>query len=479
MKILQKVHSKILVLLTTVFLAVITLFTGLQVTSTSKAKATESMTYIDTQVESVGFLQISRVIMTFRLTVSDYDDHGEVAGEFPAGAGPKYDYITSLSYWKEFANRNSEGATFNQNFAYWNGGIGDSKIGTVGRNAVGHLTTVENLEYGFLVYFPAGTTFPCLEYFKNNCKGTPIAYRTTEDAAFCYDGKTFEKMDCNVAMARLEALEEIKNVKLSNYLQAEQKEVSKLVEDTKDELNVCMSLRDIENAMDTFNERLSKIKTVEYYAQLDNKKAQAKQEISTYFNAMTESAYGEAEWVILSSMKKESCSLIDEAADIESVDKVVASIQHKAEEVLTEAEKPAFAQFLAAAVKNVQDAFVATLYREAEAMQGAALVEEGKKAIEQATTYGEAEALELAYLAKIDGLKTAAEWELEEQANQNTQPQPKPEQPQPEQPSNEKEPSAGCGSLIAGNWVMLSLAFAFMLIIILKKKTRTDIKNEK
>ena len=178
-------------------------------------------------------------------------------------------------------------------------------------------------------------------------------------------------------------------------------------------------------------------------------------------------------------MKKESCSLIDEAADIESVDKVVASIQHKAEEVLTEAEKPAFAQFLAAAVKNVQDAFVATLYREAEAMQGAALVEEGKKAIEQATTYGEAEALELAYLAKIDGLKTAAEWELEEQANQNTQPQPKPEQPQPEQPSNEKEPSAGCGSLIAGNWVMLSLAFAFMLIIILKKKTRTDIKNEK
>lgn len=477
MKILQKVHSKIFAFWTMVFLAVITLFTGLHVTSTSKAKATESMTYMDTQVESVNFYQSGRVIMTFRLTVSDYDDHGEVAGEFSAGNGPKNDYITSLSYWKEFANMNSEGANFGQYFAYWNGGAGDSKIGAVGRNAVGHLTTLENMEYGFLVYFPAGTTFPCLEYFKNNCEGTPIAYRTTEDVAFCYDGKAFVKIDCKVATARLNALEEIKSVDISNYLQAEQKEVAKLVEDTKVELNVSMSLPDVESIMADFNKQLSTIKTVEYYAQLDNKKAQAKQEISTYFNAMTESAYGEAEWVILSSMKKESGSLIDEAADIESVDKVVASIQHKAEEVLTEAEKPAFAEFVAAAVKNVQDSFVATLYREAEAMQGAALVEDGKKALEQATTYGEAEALELSYLAKIDALKTAAEWELEEQVNQSTQPQPKPE---PEQPPVEEKPAEkGCGSSVNGVWAEISLVFAFMLIIILKNKTRKDIKNEK
>lgn len=477
MKILQKVHAKFLGLLTAVLLAVIMLFTGLQVASTSKAKADEPMEYIDTQVESVSFYQSSRVIMTFRLTVSDYDDHGEVAGEF--SVGPEYDYITSLSYWKEFANMNSEGAAFGQNFAYWNGGIGDSKIGAVGKNAVGHLTTLENVEYGFLIYFPAGTTFPCLEYFKNNCEGTPIAYRTTEDAAFCYDGKAFVKMDCQIATARLDALDEIKNVDNSNYLQAEQEEVAKLVQETKEQLNVCMSLLDVENAMGDFNEQLSRIKTVEYYAQLDSKKAQAKQEISTYFNGMTESAYGEAEWALLSSMKKESDSLIDEATDMEAVDNVVASIQYKAEGVLTEAEKPAFAGFVATAIKNVQDAFVATLYREAEAMQGAALIEEGKKALEQATTYGEAEALELSYLAKIDALKTAAEWETEEQANQNTQSQPQPEQSQPEQPSDEEESSAGCGSLIAGNWVMISLAFAFMLIIILKNKKRMDINNEK
>lgn len=477
MKILQKVHSKILGLLTVVLLAVITLFTGAHVASTSKANADEAMTYMDTQVESVSFYQSSKVIMTFRLTVSDYDDHGEVAGEFSAGNGPKNDYITSLSYWKEFANMNSEGAMFGQYFAYWNGGIGDSKIGAVGKNAVGHLTTLENVEYGFLIYFPAGTTFPCLEYFKNDCEGTSIAYRTTEDVAFCYDGKAFVKMDCKVATARLNALEEIKSVDISNYLQAEQKEVAKLVEDTKVELNVSMSLLDVESIMADFNKQLGTIKTVEYYTQLDNKKAQAKQEISTYFNAMTESAYGEAEWALLSLMKKESGSLIDAAMDMEDVDKVVASIQHKAEEVLTEEEKPAFAQFVETAVKNVQDAFVATLYRETEAMQGAALVEEAKKALEQATTYGEAEALELSYLAKIDALKTAAEWELEEQANQNTQPQPKPE---PEQPPVEEKPAEkGCGSSVNGVWAEISLVFAFMLIIILKNKKRMDMKNER
>ena len=477
MKILQKVHSKFLVLLTAVLLAVITLFTWVHVASTSKANADESMTYIDTQVESVGFYQISRVIMTFRLTVSDYDDQGEVAGQFEQGNGPKYDYMTSLSYWKEFANMNSEGAVFNQRFAYWNGGMGDSKIGAVGRNAVGHLTTLENMEYGFLVYFPAGTTFPCLEYFKNNCEGTPVAYRTTEDAAFCYDGKAFVKMDCKVAAARMNALEEIRNIDDSKYLQAEQTEVAKLVQDTKEQLNVCMSLLDVENAMGDFNEQLSKIKTVEYYAQLDSKKTQAKQEIANFFNGMTESAYGEAEWAILSLMKKESDSIIDEATDMEAVDNVVASIQYKAEEILMEAEKPAFSEFMATAVKNVQDAFVATLYREAEAMQGATLIEEGKKALEQATTYGEAEALELSYLAKIDALKTAAEWELEEQANQNTQPQPKPEQSQPEQPSDEEEPdnSSGCGGFVGGNAVVISLVFVFMLTVILKKKKRMDI----
>lgn len=474
MKILQKVNSKILVLLTTMFLAVITLFTGAHVASISKANAAETMTYIDTQVESIGYLQSGKVIMAFRLTVSDYDDHGEVAGEFSDVSSPKYKYLTSLSYWKEFEKMNSKGVAFSQCFAYWNGGLGDSQIGSVGKNAVGHLTTLPRVEYGFLVYFPAGTTFPCLEYFKNNCEGTPVAYRTTEDVAFCYDGKAFVKIDYKVATARMSALEEIKNVDTSKYLQAEQEEVAALVVETEGQLSTCMSLLDVQNVMESFSEALSKIKTVEYYAQLDSKKAQAKQEISTFFNGMTQSAYGEAEWALISSMKKESGSLIDEAMDMDAVDRVVTGIQYKVEEILTEAEKPEFAQFVAVAVKNIQEAFVVTLYREAEATQGAALVEEGKKALEQATTYGEAEALELSYLTKIDALKTAAEWEAEEQENQNTQPkpQPKPEQPQPE-PSDKGELSAGCGSSIGGNLVVISLAF--MLVVILKNKKRMDI----
>ena len=478
MKILKRVNSKILVLLTALLLTVLSLFAGFNVMSTTKANAdTAGMTYMDTQVKGLAYVQNGNsVILVFRLTESDYDDCGEVKGEFSEPT--KYAYISSLSYFKDFGSLNSAGAEFNQPFAYWNGGIGDSMIGTVGANAVAHRTSLNKVEYGLLIYFPAGTTFPCLTYFKNDCTGTPTAYKTTEDVAFCFNGEKFEKMDYNIAMTRVNAVESIKNVDISMYFEAEKKEVADLVQKATKQLDTCMSLLDIQNAVEEFNQQLSKIKTVEDYAQLNSKKAQAKQEISTFFNGMSESAYGENEWKTLMQIKAESGMLIDEAADMAAVDKVVAGIQYKAGEVLTEEEKPAFAQFVAAAVKNVQDAFVATLYREAEATQGAALVEEGKKALEKATTYDEAEALELSYLAKIDALKTAAEWEAEEEANQDKD-EPQPEQPQPEteQPSKEEEPKKmfGCGSSVISTSMVIGLAVMAALIVIMKNKKRMDI----
>lgn len=479
MKILQKVNSKILALVTTLVLAVVTLFAGVNVSVAPKASAAETnMTYIDTQVEDVRFLVSNKIIFAFRLTKCDYADFTEPVGDFPVGT-PRYDYITSLSYWKNFSKYNTKGVEFNQLFAYWNGGWGDSQIGlSRGEKAVGHRSSLERLEYGFIISFPAGTTFPCLEYIVNGCQGTPVAYKTTENVAFLYNGTEFVKVDYRLADARMSASEEMNSVDLSKYLPAEQQQVLALVQETEASLASCTSLYDVDVVMNAFNAALVQIKTVEYYAQLNNQKAQAKQQVEAFFNGLTESAYGEAEWAALMQMKAESGALIDEAMDQEALEKIVAGIQYKAEGILTEEEKPASEARIAAAIQCVADAFDASLYREAEAAQGAAYVAEVETLLNglDASTKSVAavEAIELAYLAKIAALKTDAEWTAEEEANKKPE---KPQvQPQPEQPTVDEEPQKeGCSSSVNGTMVAISLAIMFSLILIKKNnKKRMD-----
>ena len=421
MKTLQKVNSKILALLTTLVLAVVTLFAGVSVSFAPKASAdTTEMTYIDTQVEAINFFPAGKIIFAFRLSVCDYANFTEPAGEFPIGT-PKYDYITSLSYWKDFNKCNSKGVQFGQTFAYWNGGWGDSQIGiSKGANAVAHLSTLEKLEYGFLIYFPAGTTFPSLTYIQSGFEGTPVAYKTTEDVAFYYNGTEFVKIDYRVASARVEALETMNAIDNSKYLPAEQQQVAALVAATELKLGECATLFDIQTTMDNFNVALSEIKTVEYYAELNGKKTEAKQEAEAYFNGFTESDYGTAEWAALMQMKAESGAIIDDAVDFDGVQKAVAGIKYKAEGVLTEGEKPASEQRIAQAIQCVADAFDPSLYREAEAAEGAALVAEVETLLNglnaSTKSVDAVEAIELSYLAKIAALKTAAEWTAEEEA---------------------------------------------------------------
>jgi hypothetical protein len=177
-------------------------------------------------------------------------------------------------------------------------------------------------------------------------------------------------------------------------------------------------------------------------------------------------------------MKAESGALIDEAMDQEALAKIVAGIQYKAEGILTEEEKPASEARIAAAIQCVADAFDASLYREAEAAQGAAYIAEVETLLNglDASTKSVAavEAIELAYLAKIAALKTDAEWTAEEEANKKPE---KPQvQPQPEQPTVDEEPQKeGCSSSVNGTMVAISLAIMFSLILIKKNnKKRMD-----
>jgi hypothetical protein len=272
----------------------------------------------------------------------------------------------------------------------------------------------------------------------------------------------------------MEALDEIEGVDYSIYLEKEKQEVAALVENTKAALEQCMSLVEVSDVMDGFYAALAQVKTSAYYAELDGVKAAAKQDMAAFFNGFSQSAYGEAEWSLLNVMKAEAEGFIDGAQSFEEVANKVAGIKNAANEVLAEAEKPEFATFIAKAVSNVEASFNASLYREAEAAEGAAIVAEGKALLAKATTYAEAEALELKYLAKIDALKTAAEWDAEEAPNEEN-PEAQPEaQPNPEAPTQEA-PKKGCRSSVMNSLVIISLAVMATLVMVMKNKKRMDI----
>ncbi len=476
MKILKKAKSKLLVLLTALVLAVVSMFAGFNVSAMPKANADGGMEYIDTQVDSIGFVGSGgKFIFAFRLTVQDYADFTNPPGELPENTA-KYNYITSLGYWKNFENMNSAGAKFAQPFAYWNGGWGDSQIGAAGKNGVGHLSSLTSLTYGFMISIPAGTTFPSLTYIQGGCEGTPKAYRTTTNVAFFYDGTKFAQMDYQLAEVRMEALDEIEGVDYSIYLEKEKQEVAALVQSTKGALEQCMSLVEVSDVMDGFYAALAQVKTNEYYAELDGVKTAAKQDMATFFNGFNQSAYGEEEWALLNVMKAEAETLIDGAQSFEEVATKVAGIKNAANEVLMDVEKPEFAAFITNAVGNVEASFNASLYREAQAAEGAAIVAEGKALLEKATTYAEVEAVELKYIAKIDALKTAAELDLEEANKEEKPAEPEIVEPQPEtEAPSQEEPKKGCGSSVMNSLVIISLAVMATLIVIMKNKKRMDI----
>ena len=80
MKILRRVNSKMLVLLTTLLLAVLTMFAGVNVSQAPKASAADAgMTYVETEVSEIRVFRTSKYqILAFVLTESDYDDFDAV-----------------------------------------------------------------------------------------------------------------------------------------------------------------------------------------------------------------------------------------------------------------------------------------------------------------------------------------------------------------------------------------------------------------
>ena len=378
---------------------------------------------------------------------------------------------------------NSEGVIFDQLYAYWDAGRNPSTnshalMYSMFANTVAHRSTLVLLEYGFVISIPAGTTFPSATYVHGKCEGAPIMYRTKSDVAFYYNGSKFEVFPYEVAQERVAAAEELNSIDLDNYYEAEQKKVTSLIEEAEEQVLNSFSSFAIQDALTTFYGKLDKVMTVEDYAILADRKTEAKAGLATFFNGLSQEMYEEAEWNAILAIQGEADALIDGRATLDEVAAAVAGVKLSVDKVLTKEEKSGFADYQAAAIAKVENAFVESLYRAEESAQGKALIQEAKTLIQKANTYDGVDGVALTYIARINALKTDAELTEEERLEQS-----KPNDSTVGDSTTNNQNSAvdnseeeGCNSSMNGFGIIFGMAVVAMLTVINKK--RMEKKNE-
>ena len=494
MKILKKLQLKSLALWVLLFALTLSLFTGITFTKASAETSTEEaeVTYLDTEVEGIVFAQHpSCVFFGFKLADSDYAKYGNWEGDFAGTtAFATYEkYIAvDLTYWKNFSEMNSEGVILDQYYAYWDAGrnpnTGSYALAySVFANTLGHRSTLERLNYGFVISIPAGTTFPSATYVYGKCQGTPIMYRTKTDVAFYYNGTKFEVLPYAVAVDREAARDEVKSIDLNNYYDAERETVTALMQETDAVILQSFSSFAVQDALATFYAQLDKIMTVEDYAALETEKQLAKTELVTFFNGLAQADYEEAEWNTILTIQGESGAVIDACTSLKDVDLAIAGVKLAVDNVLTKTEKAGFADYQAAAIARVENAFVESLYREAEGAQGKALVQEAAALIQKATSHAAVDGVALTYVTRIGELKTDAELTEEERLEQSAPNDSAVEDSATDNDDNvimesdDEEKDSGCGSIVNGFGMIFGMAMVAMLVVINKK--RMEKKNEK
>ena len=491
MKILKKAQRRIFGLLTALMLVCALAFMGIsayvpQVSAdTNPDVMPETVEYVDTNVEAIAYRQDpSCVFFGFKLTESDYGDYGLYEGDF--GGKPAYAtyerYIRLwLNYWENFPDMNSESARLDQLYAYWNGSsVGEAKFADM----LTHRSTLKLLEYGFVISIPAGTTFPSLKYVKGNCEGNPIMYRTTESRAFYFNGTAFVSLPYHVAEVRAAAIKTLGNTDVYSYYgekdavgNNERAQVRALIESAKKEVGLSFTTFAVEDVLDRFTESLAGIMTKADYAVLANNKTQAKSDLAAYFTTFEQNNkdnYDAADWNSILAIKNEYEAMIDSLATVAEVEGAVLGVKFAVENVMTKAEKAGFADYIAAAVSRLENAFIPSIYRAEEQAQGTLLVSEGSEAIEGANSYGEVDGICADYIARIDALKTDAELTAEENAsnseNNNQDNNTPPSNESTDKETNTDSGKAGCASFTGAAGIAFAAIAVGMAMVIKKKK---------
>ena len=205
-------------------------------------------------------------------------------------------------------------------------------------------------------------------------------------------------------------------------------------------------------------------------------------ELVTFFNGLAQADYEEAEWNAILTIQGESDAVIDACVSLGEVDLAIAGVKLAVDNVLTKTEKAGFADYQAAAIARVENAFVETWYREAERAEGNALVQEAVALIQKATSYAGVDGVALTYVTRIEALKTDAELTEEERLAQTTPNDSAVEDSTTNNDDNvimesDDEEKSGCGSVVDGFGMIFGMAMVAMLVVINKK--RMEKKNEK
>lgn len=482
MKILKKIQSNVFVALLAVFALVVSWVAGVKCVSASADDTlpTESP-YKETEVIDIEFVKHPTcVFFGFRLSESDYDDFGEFQGDFGGEAAYEtYEkYIAlDLTYWKNFSQMNSEGAKFDQLYAYWNG----SAVGPWFENTVTHRSTLVLLEFGFVISIPAGTTFPSATYVHGECQGTPIMYQTQTDCAFYYDGSDFQPLAYSVAKERISATTTLNAVDVNDYYESERAEVEKLVAAAKKDIKICLTNFSIQERMATFTAELQKIMTKADYLRLDEFKEEKKSELNGYFadfENQYKALYDEESWQQIVALKTEGFAIIDSVNTFDGIDNAMAGVKFAVGNVLTMEEKASFTEYRNGAVDKVGVGFNETLYRDAERAQVLALTQAGKEAVANATTYAEVDAIVAEYNARIAALKTNAQLTEEEKAAEQGKTEEENNSSTSDNvvivPGEPVEKESGCGGVIGGIGITLGAAMMAASVIIKKKVGKKD-----
>ena len=477
MKTLKGAQFKFIAWLAAFIMAFAVLFTGAPLLRVNAEDTSEKPIYIDTNVKAVVYSQHPGcVFFGFELTESDYseDFDGDGKADFyqgDFGGQPEYEAYESyirfkLTYWENFKSMNSEGVELDQLYAYWNSGW-DGKVNPLNynifKNTVAQRSDLKLLEYGFMITFPAGTTFPSSRYVKGGCQGAPIIYRTTEARAFYFDGTEFKMISVDIATARADALREVNSVNLNAYAEnAEREEVKSLIDWAKENINLSFTGIAVEDVLTQFYAELDKIMSLEDYAALAAEKESAKQTLKNFFESeVSQSDYEDEEWNQILAIQAEYSAVVDGVASVEDVQNAILGVKFAVSNVLTKAEKAEFATYCAGAIARVEGAFDEALYREAEIAEAEALIADAKQAIENAANKGEVDAAAAEYIARIQALKTKAQWNEEESQNQN----------QSSASSDEENTSkdSGCGSVVSATSGLVA-AVVFVAVCMIKKK---------
>ena len=469
MKSLKKIQLKIFVAFTTLFLVAVSVF-GINVKgiSAKAADIPDNTTYISTEVERIVYAQHpNQVYFGFALTQSDYDDHGKFETDWKEK--PEYqttynDYINNwLTYYKNFADMNSEGVRFTINYTYWNG----AAFGSGFTNTVAHRSSLKLLEYGFAIYIPAGTTFPSFTYVVNGCTGNPVMYKTTTDKAFFFDGDEFVSMPYSAAVERRAAYEELKAFDYSNYYEAEVAKAETIVDTYMKKINVCNSGYQVQDALQEFYATIAKVMTKTDYATLATQKVEAKAELAAYIAGFSQADYENMDWMRMLDIQIQGEILIDSVNAMGEVEVVLEVLKLAADNVLTKTEKPVFEEYVAEKIQQLTAAFNADLYYEAERAEGAALISQGTNAIASANTYNEVDGLYANYLVKINSIKTAVQIDAETEV----------EIPQPDSSNSGNQNASkdeGCGSVASATGIIFGVAVMAVSMVIKKKADNKD-----